>query len=98
MVSLYYTALEKTDLLAGKAFNIGGGMEQSLSLLELFAMLENMLHIKMEYQKLPARVSDQKVFVADITKIRRMTGWQPVVTVQQGIEKMLQWAETIYQE
>lgn len=98
MVQLYYTALQKIESLAGKAFNIGGGMGQSLSLLELFSILEGMLDIKMEYKKLPARVSDQKVFVADITKINAIAGWKPMVTVQQGIEKMLQWAETIYQE
>ena len=98
MVQLYYTALEKIESLAGKAFNIGGGMGQSLSLLELFAIVESMLDIKMEYRKLPARISDQKVFVADITKISSLSGWQPAVTVQQGIEKMLQWAQTIYQK
>ena len=96
MINLYYTALANADKIAGQVFNIGGGMDQSLSLLELFAMLERMLGIKMEYTKLPPRVSDQKVFVADITKIHNAIGWTPHVTAEQGIEKMIKWAEEIH--
>lgn len=97
MINLYYTALNNVDKIAGNVFNIGGGMEQSLSLLELFMMLEDILGIRLEYTKLPPRISDQKIFVADIQKIKREIGWEPKVTARTGIEKMVQWAEEIYQ-
>ena len=61
MIRLYFMALENVDKVCGQAFNIGGTMEQSLSLLELFAMLQDMLGIEMQYTKLPSRQSDQKV-------------------------------------
>lgn len=49
MIRLYYTALENVDKVYGSAYNIGGRKEQVLSLLELFAMLEEMLGIKLRY-------------------------------------------------
>jgi CDP-paratose 2-epimerase len=91
MIRLYYTALENVDKVCGQAYNIGGTMEQSLSLLELFDMLEKLLHIKMEYVQLPPRQSDQKVFVADITKIREKIAWTPQVSAMEGISSMINW-------
>lgn len=91
MISLYYTALANVDKVAGQAYNIGGTMEQSLSLLELFDMLNEKLGIHMEYEQLPPRVSDQKVFVADIGKINRAIGWEPKVSARQGISAMVDW-------
>lgn len=96
MMRLYYTAIENADKIKGQVFNIGGGMDQSLSLLELFDMLNDMLGIKMEYIQLPPRISDQKVFVADITKITEAIDWKPQVAAVEGIEKMVKWAKEIH--
>ncbi len=90
-VSLYLKAAEKIDLLKGRAFNIGGGIENSLSLLELFAMLEEMLDIEMSYRQLPVRESDQRVFVANKEKITKEAGWKTALTSDMGIEKMIVW-------
>lgn len=93
MIELYYLALENTDKVSGKYYNIGGGMEQSLSLLELFNLLNDILNIKLEYDCLPFRVSDQKVFVADISKINKDINWMPKVKAKEGIEEMIYWIE-----
>lgn len=95
MIDLYFTALANIDKIQGQAFNIGGTMSQSLSLLELFDMLNKILGIKMEYTELPPRQSDQKVFVADITKIKNAIGWEPKVSAYEGVSKMVEWVKTI---
>ena len=95
MINLYYSALENVDVVWGEAYNIGGTMEQSLSLLELFDMLNQMLDIKLEYTELPPRQSDQKVFVADIKKIHSKIGWEPKVTASEGVKKMIDWVKKI---
>jgi CDP-paratose 2-epimerase len=95
MVRLYFSALEHADALAGEAFNIGGGMEQSFSLLELFALLNSLLEIEIKYKELPVRASDQKIFVADISKISAMINWKPRVSPRDGIRKMLDWLKDI---
>ena len=91
MVDLYYMALLNVDKVCGQAYNIGGTMEQSLSLLELFELLNQLLGIKLEYVQLPPRQSDQKVFVADISKIQHAIGWRPRVTAQEGVSAMVDW-------
>jgi len=90
-VDLYLKAADKIEEIKGQAFNIGGGIDNSSSLLELFDFLEQELDIKMDYTQLPPRESDQKVFVADIAKAQNLIGWAPQVKKKQGIKKMIEW-------
>ena len=92
-VSLYLKAAEKIDEIKGQAFNIGGGIENSSSLLELFTFLENELKIRMRYKKLAPRESDQRFFVADIGKAEKLIDWKPKVTKSIGLKKMIEWIE-----
>lgn len=95
MERLYFAGIEHIDTAKGQVFNVGGGMENSLSLLELFAILQELLHCQLNYTKLPPRYSDQKIFVADTTKAERLLHWKPQVSVREGLQNMLQWAERI---
>ena len=94
MITLYFAAIKHIDVIKGEAFNIGGGMQNSLSLLELFDILDHELDVKLEFQQLPWRTSDQKVFVADITKFSKATGWAPKTDKINGIRKMINWVST----
>ena len=91
VVALYFSAAKNIDKCAGQVFNIGGGMENSLSLLELFRFLEKELSIKIKVVKKEWRESDQKVFVADNSKIRKFTGWMPKIGKEEGIRRMIEW-------
>lgn len=90
-VDLYIKAAERIEAIKGQAFNIGGGIVSSSSLLELFQFLEQELEIQMTYQQLPPRESDQRVFVADITKAQKLINWTPKVSKAEGIRKMIEW-------
>jgi CDP-paratose 2-epimerase len=91
MKRLYFAAHANIDREKGQVFNIGGGMANSLSLLELFSLLEEITGVELNYTKLPVRESDQKVFVADITKAKDVLGWEPEVVPSQGISQMIEW-------
>lgn len=91
MVNLYFAAANKINIVEGEVFNIGGGFANSLSLLELFNILEKELNIKLKYSKISARASDQKVFVADISKVEKMLDWRPQISAIVGVKKMLEW-------
>jgi CDP-paratose 2-epimerase len=93
LIRLYTAAYEHRATVAGEIFNIGGGHENSLSLLELFSILGEMLDLELVYDRLPVRQSDQKVFVANTAKAARLLGWRPQVTKTAGLKMMLEWVE-----
>jgi CDP-paratose 2-epimerase len=95
MVRLYFAAAERIDAISGQAFNVGGGMSNSLSLRELFALISDIEQIDMRFESGPPRESDQKVFVADLTKAERLIGWRPQVDARTGITRMLEWSRSI---
>lgn len=92
VVNLYFAAKDN-EKVYGEAFNIGGGSSNSLSLLELFSLLEEILDIKMRYEQLPWRESDQKVFIANNEKIGNTLGWSPKIDKMTGINNMLEWLQ-----
>lgn len=98
VADLYFKTIERIEEAKGQAFNIGGGMKNSLSLLELFEILGKELGVGLRYKNLPWRVSDQKVFVADISKARERIGWQPEIDKLEGIRMMLEWVMESYGE
>lgn len=93
LISCYFSAIENIQKTKGQVYNIGGGYENSLSLLELFSMLENMLGIKMIYNQLEARKSDQKVFIANIKKANEEFNWIPKVNKEHSVGSMIKWVE-----
>jgi CDP-paratose 2-epimerase len=95
LIECYKLAIKNIDKTKGKVYNIGGGMENSFSLLELFKELEKNLDIKMDYKELPWRESDQKVFVADISKAKRDFAWEPKVDKYEGLRRMYEWVESL---
>ena len=98
LIKCYYRAVDKIKIARGKAFNIGGGITNSLSLLELFQHLEDVLDIEMIYKKLAWRTSDQKVFVSDISKAKNILNWEPEVNKFAGIKIMFDWTEELLLE
>jgi CDP-paratose 2-epimerase len=96
LVQVYLKAVENIGQACGQVYNIGGGIENSLSLLELFQMLGTLTGFPMRFKHLPWRDGDQKVFVADVTKATRNFGWRPTVSKEDGIQEMLEWSQEIY--
>lgn len=94
-VECYLGAARQINRTRGQAFNIGGGMENSCSLLELFDLLETLLPVKMIYQELPWRHSDQKFFVANNAKAAQLIGWKPCVSKATGVASTLEWIASL---
>lgn len=95
LVTCYFLAISNIEKVTGLAFNIGGGMANSLSLLELFSFLEEELDVSLVYDCLPWRKSDQRVFVADVSKAKELLGWSVAVNKDEGIRKMIEWQNEI---
>jgi CDP-paratose 2-epimerase len=95
MVKLYLDAASNIDKISGQAFNIGGGIENSYSLIELLDFIGKELNINLKYKKISKRESDQKFFVADYSKINNLINWQPKIHKEIGVGKMLEWIKQI---
>jgi CDP-paratose 2-epimerase len=91
VINLYFNSINHLDKICGEAFNIGGGYENSLSLIELFDFLQNHLGIEIKLNNLPPRESDQKVFIANLEKITRLNKWVPSVSKYDGLVSNLEW-------
>jgi len=63
LVDLYFMSVSKIDKVKGNVFNIGGGIENSLSILELLNYLGNRYDLNVRYICIEPRKSDQKVLL-----------------------------------
>ena len=94
LVRAYEAAIENINTVQGNAFNVGGGIENTLSLLELIEMLEDFTGQKIRLKFGDWRPGDQKVFVSDIRKAKKHLQWQPEFNVKRGVFDLYQWVET----
>ncbi|TSC94440.1 MAG: CDP-paratose 2-epimerase [Parcubacteria group bacterium Athens1014_10] len=93
LIEAYWLALENLKVTSGKIYNIGGGRDNQLSLLQLINLLENFLNKKIDYKFTDWRPGDQPVFICDIRKAERDIGWRPKHTPNQGVEKLIKWTQ-----
>jgi CDP-paratose 2-epimerase len=74
-------------------YTIGGGPDNTTSLLEFIEMIENYTGIKMKYNFDEWRPSDQKVYISDITKVTKALNWKPKITPVKGVELLTEWVK-----
>ena len=84
-------AQDNMDTAAGHAFNLGGGPENSTSLLELIEELRLLTGNGVEIEWGAERLGDQKWYVADTSKIRQVLGWSPAISVREGLRTLYEW-------
>jgi CDP-paratose 2-epimerase len=70
LITCYFNVVKEIDVTVGQVYNIGVDIANSLSLLELFRLLESMLGIHMGFKRLSVRQSDQKAFIVAIGKVK----------------------------
>lgn len=100
-------ASQKVEQLAGEVFNIGGGINNTLSLLELIDFLQTEIKTMRQASKAPfkqtnnldikisfapERPGDQKIFISDNSKAEKKLGWAPTTSVAKGLQKLFNWS------
>ena len=91
LVDAFLLAQRHMKKLSGNAFNIGGGPENTISLLELIDVLAELHGGDLSMQFEDWRAADQRYYVADTTKFSDLTGWKPSVGVNEGIRRLYEW-------
>jgi CDP-paratose 2-epimerase len=74
--------------IRGEAFNVGGGPEQTTSVLELIDLLEELGGRRPEVHFDAARPGDPRWYVADVQRFKDATGWAPRVPVREGVGRL----------
>jgi CDP-paratose 2-epimerase len=91
LVDAMLLSQQRIDQLSGQAFNIGGGHDNSVSLLELIDVIGDRLGRRPAYRLEPWRTADQRYYVSDTSKFARATGWAPRVPVSEGVQRLTTW-------
>ncbi|HZH07045.1 MAG TPA: NAD-dependent epimerase/dehydratase family protein [Lautropia sp.] len=93
LVDALLLAARDAPQLAGKAFNLGGGPGNVISLLDLLDRLRTMLGHEPAVGFEDWRTGDQRYYVSDFRRFRGMTGWSPKVGAEDGIQRLYRWLE-----
>ena len=80
--------IEKT---AGQIYNVGGGIDNSVSLLEVIEEIESVTGKQLYFEMQRPRPGEQLYYVTDFSKLRNHTGWKPQHNVRQTIQAILGW-------
>ena len=70
--------------------NLGGG-RNPVSLNTVISKLEELLGKKAKIDHKPFHVADLMETWADISKAKKLLGWEPQVSLEEGLEKSVQW-------
>jgi CDP-paratose 2-epimerase len=93
LLDAYEAVIDRPEAAAGQIFNIGGGAENAISLLDLIGMLDQLRGRPMEVRYDDWRPGDQRVYVSDVSKARTTLGWSPQIDVQTGVQRLYDWAQ-----
>ena len=91
LLDAYDAAFAAGNNAVGKAYNIGGGPANVLSLLNLIGYIETRQNRNLPYDTSRWRPGDQKVFVSDIRRANSELGWTPKIGCLEGLEKLYNW-------
>lgn len=93
LINAYILAVKNIEKTNGEIYNIGGGWENTFSLLELIEFLEKKIKKEIKYEFFDWRPGDQKIFISDNSKFIKDTGWKIKISKEKGIEKLIKWVK-----
>ncbi|MCU1233252.1 MAG: NAD-dependent epimerase/dehydratase [Candidatus Solibacter sp.] len=91
LVDAFLLAQSNIHTLSEQAFNIGGGLGNTISLVELLDLMARLQGDKPIARLKEWRPGDQRYYVSDTRKFKAATGWAPKVNAQEGVERLFQW-------
>ncbi len=91
LVDAFLLAQAKMPAVSGQAFNIGGGPDNTISLVELLDMIEQLSGHRPQVRSGAWRPGDQRYYVSDTAKMNGMTGWSPKVGATDGVRRLYEW-------
>ena len=72
-----------------EVFNLGGG--RTVELRRLISLIEEALGMKARIRRRPTQAADMAATDADIAKSRRLLGYEPKVSIEEGVPIFVKW-------
>ena len=91
LVDAFVLAQKNINKISGQAFNIGGGADNTVSLIEILDLIKEKTAKDVNISFEEWRTGDQQYYVSNTSKFRKATGWSPKYSVQEGVEGLLSW-------
>jgi CDP-paratose 2-epimerase len=91
LVDAFLLAEQHGARLAGRAFNMGGGPANAISLLDLLDEIERLHGQRPALDFDEWRTGDQRYYVSDTRAFEQATGWKASVSAQDGIARLYGW-------
>jgi CDP-paratose 2-epimerase len=91
LVEAFLLAEQNAHRLKGRAFNMGGGAGNAISLQDLLDRIEQLQGARPAVDFDAWRTGDQRYYVSDTQAFQRETGWQPRVAAEEGIARLYEW-------
>lgn len=89
LIKAFHLFVEKS--CRHEIFNLGGGPQNSVSLLELLELLRKMSGKETLVRYREWRPSDQKIYISDIRKAQSLLDWNPKVSIEEGVSSLIKW-------
>ncbi len=96
LIDAFQLAAARVPELVGRAFNIGGGPANTVSLLEVVDRIAELQGARPNIRFADWRPGDQRYYCSDTRAFGAATGWAPRVGVQQGIARLNEWLAGSY--
>lgn len=90
-VEVYARALERPGAVAGRAFNVGGGTANAVSLTRVLAHIERILGEPLDVRYADWRPADQRYFVSDASAVRAALDLPAPVAWTRGVTLLCEW-------
>lgn len=91
-IDAYLRVLARIDAVSGRAFNLGGGAANAVSLSMVLAEIERLLGRAVARSHEPWRQGDQPWFVADTRALSAAVGWRARFDWREGLRDLHRWA------
>ena len=90
-VRAYRAVLDRIDAYGGRAFNLGGGPANAVSLHTILSEIGRLLGREIPLRYEPSRAGDQPYFVADTRRLAHAVGWHAETGWQDGLRDLAAW-------
>jgi CDP-paratose 2-epimerase len=90
-VAAYRSVLANIGQVAGQAFNLGGGVQNAVSLRTVLEEIAVVTGRTVEVVHAERRTGDQLYFVADTGRLAASVGWRANIGWQDGLRDLAEW-------